>query len=78
MKTPKKYAYWKTIAWRLVRVCVVTAIALYLPYLETGHVIPPKQLVVALVAGVLSASFKLLRDTLGNDAKNSIVDKLPL
>lgn len=78
MKTLKKYAYWKTITWRLVRVCTVTAIALYLPYLETGHVIPPKQLAVALVAGVLSAAFKLIRDALGDGTKTTVFDKLPL
>lgn len=77
-RSPKKYAYWKTIAWRLVRVALASAIAMYLPYLETGHLIPPKQLAVALLAGALSAGFKVLRDTLGDGSKSTPIDKLPL
>lgn len=81
MKTTKKYAYWKTIVWRMVRVGLAAAIAIfidsYLPLLADGK-LPERKMIGALVAGALGASFKMLRDTLGNDTKNSIVDKLPL
>lgn len=73
-----EYPLWKLAAWRFARVALAAALGVYLTQLDSGKVAVDKIVLSSMVAGVVSALVKALRDDLSEGNKKSLVHKLPL
>ena len=78
-KTPD-YAKWKLVAWRFGRVFLsafLVTLSVTVQDLQNWESLWPLVLYPAVIAGV-SALFKALRETYGNEDFTKIIYKLPL